>query len=816
MKTLLQDLRYACRLAVKSPGFTLIAALTLAVGIAANTTVFSWIDTILLRPIPGVSAPSELASFETLTPSGEFITTSYLDFRDYRDNLKLLAGLAAAQPRPLSVGPDERPERVWGELVSGNYFAVLGVRPVLGRAFSREEYGDKQGGYPVAVISTSLWRRDFNSDPRVIGKILRVNRQQLTVVGVAPEEFRGTIPGLQFEVWIPAMMGAQLNVMPDWMMKDRQTRSFLCVARLKPGVTLPQARAEIAGLAERMATAYADTNTGISATVLPIWKSHFGAQTLLLKPLQILMFLGGVVLLIVCANVANLLLARGAARRKEFSLRMSLGARRGRLVRQLLSESVLLASLGAAFGVPLAMWMRSALGYLVPPGILPIVLDNELNGDILAFTVIICVLACVISGIAPALSATRVELNEALNEGGRSGTAGSQSQRMRRLLVASEVALALVATIGAALFARSFHLARRLNPGFDAQHVIVSHLYLSTAGYSLPQRKEFCRRLADRLEAQPGIVSAVYADMIPLGFDTGPWEDLRIQGYTPGRSENMKIYRNVVSPGYFGLLRIPILDGRDFTAHDDEKSTPVMIVNQTFAKRFVAGRNPIGYKVHGWGKWFTIVGLVRDSKYHTPNEAPKPYFYVPFRQVYREDLAIAIYARTSGDAAQAVPILRREIQALDPAVGVFDAMPLTEFIETSLFPQKVAASLLSVLGAIALVLAAVGLYSVMAFMVSQRTQEIGIRLALGARATDVLGMVLRQGLMLTGVGLLAGVAAAFAVTRLASSLLIGVSATDPLIFGSGVLFLTAVAVVAALVPAYRATRVDPNTALRCQ
>jgi predicted permease len=816
VRTLLQDFRYACRLAAKSPGFTLVAALTLAVGIAANTTVFSWIDTVLLRPIPGASAPSELASFETLTPNGEFITTSYLDYRDYRDHLKLLSGLAVAQPRPLSIGADEHSERVWGELVSGNYFAVLGVRPPLGRPFSREEYGDKQGAYPVAVISQSLWQRHFSGDPHVIGRTLRVNRQQITIVGVAPAEFRGSVPGLTFEIWIPAMMGAQLNVMPDWMMNDRQTRSFMGIARLRPGVTLPQARAEMAALAKQMAVANADTNEGISATLLPVWKGHFGAQSLLLQPLRILMFLGAIVLLIVCANVANLLLARGATRRKEFSLRMSLGAGRMRLIRQLLSESILLAGLGALFGVPLALWMGNTLGYLLPPGVLPVVLNMQMNGDVLAFTVLVCVLACVISGVAPALQATRVELNEALNEGGRSGTTGAHSQRMRRTLVASEVALALVAIIGAGLFARSFQLARRINPGFDAQHVAVSHLYLSTSGYSVPQRKQFCRSLADRLRSQPGILSAAYADMVPMGFDTGPWEDLRILDYTPGRSENMKIYRNLVSPGYFDLLRIPLLQGRDFTEHDDEKSAPVMVVNQTFARRFLAGRNPIGYRVHGWGKWFTIVGVVRDSKYHTPNEAPMPYFYVPFLQVYREDLAIAFYVRTAADPTQALPLVRREIRSMDPGVGLFESMPLTEFMGASLFAQKVAASFLSALGAIALVLAAVGLYSVMAFSVSQRTQEIGIRLALGARPADVLGLILRQGLLLTGLGLAAGVAASLAITRLASGLLIGVSATDPLIFIAAAMFLTAVAAMASLIPAYRATRVDPNTALRCQ
>jgi len=803
-------------MALKSPGFTLVAVLTLAIGIAANTTVFSWIDTVLLRPIPGVADGKRLAAFETVTPDGKFITTSYLDYRDYRDHLTLLAGLAAATPSSLSIGEEDHAERVWGELVSGNYFAVLGVKPIAGRFFSPDEYGDKQGGYPVAVISYGLWNRLFHRDPSVIGKTVRVNRQQLTIIGVAPPEFRGILPGLTFEIWAPVMMATQLNVMPDWMVRDRQTRNMVGIARLKPGVTMPQAQAEVTGLARVMAKSDADTNEGIGAALLPVWRGHFGAQGVLVAPLEILMAVCGVVLLIVCANVANLLLARATARQKEFSVRMSLGAGRLRLIRQLLTESLVLAALGALASVPLMAFMGQSIGYLVPPSEFPVALNIQMNGDILLFTILVCGLACVVSGMAPALNTMRADINEVLKEGGRSGATGGRSQRMRGLLVIAEVALALVAIIGAGLFARSFQVARQINPGFDPQNVLVSNLNLSTAGYSVPARKLFCRRLRERLASAPGVVSAGYADMIPLGFDTGPWEDLRVDGYVPALSENMKIYRNVVAPGYFDLLRIPMLDGRDFTEQDDEKSQPVMIVNETFVQHFFGGRNAIGRRVHGWGDWFTIVGVVKNSKYHLPNEAPQPYFYVPFRQIYRADLRIAFYVRTAGGPSQALEAMRREVRSMDPSVGVFDAMQLTEYIGASLFPQKIAASLLTILGVIALVLAAVGLYSLMAYSITQRTHEIGIRMALGAQPVDVLGLVVREGMGLTLAGLMAGVAVALAVTRLASGLLVNVSATDPLIFGGAALFLAAVALAASYLPARRATRIDPNDALRCQ
>jgi predicted permease len=407
-------------------------------------------------------------------------------------------------------------------------------------------------------------------------------------------------------------------------------------------------------------------------------------------------------------------------------------------------------------------------------------------------------------------------MGDTLKDGGRSATAGSHSRRLRGALVVAEMALALVAIIGAGLFARSFQIARQINPGFDANHVVVSHLYLATAGYKVPDRKLLCRRLRDRLQAHPGIAAVAYADYIPLGFDPGPWEDLQIAGYVKGIGENMKIYRNVVSPGYFKLLGIAMLEGRDFTDQDDLRSAPVMIVNESFVRRFFGGGYAIGRRVHGWGHWFTVIGVVKDSKAHTPNEPPKPYFYVPFEQVYRADLQIAYYVRAKGDSDAALQTLRAEVRAMDPNIGVFDAVPMNEYITAALFPQKVAASLLAALGAMALALAAVGLYSVVSYSVTQRTQEIGIRMALGARAGDVLALVVRQGMALAASGLAVGVAAAIAVTRVASTLLVNVSATDPLIFAAAAIFLAVVALAASYLPARRATRIDPNVALRWQ
>lgn len=814
MRTLIQDLRYGFRVSLKQPGTALVAVLTLAVGVAAITTVFSWIDSTLLRPVPGVADAGQLTSFETLAPDGSPLMTSYPDYRDYRDHLKLISGLAVMKLTLFSLGQEEHPERVWGELVSGNYFAVLGVKPVLGRTFSPDEYGDGEGAYPVAVISQSLWQRVFNSDPRAVGRTIRVNRQPITIVGVASPEFRGSIPGLAEELWIPAMMATPLNAMPDWMLRDRHSREFDGIARLQPGVTIARARAEVAAMAHHLSQIHADVDQGLGATLFPMWQGHAGAQSLLLAPLEILMAVCCVVLLIVCANVANLQLARATGRRKEFSVRIAVGAGRWRLIRQLLTESLVLACFGSLAGAALASWTAQSIGYLVPPTGLPVALSVQMNADVLLFTVLVGVVVCLASGIAPALEASRVNLNDVMKEGGRGGTAGAGSHRMRGLLVVSEVALALVAIIAAGLFARSFAIARGLNAGFDPNGVLVSHLQLSTAGYSVADRKLFCQRLRERLETQPGIAAVSYADSIPLGFDYGSWEELEVQGYVPNRRESMHTYRNVIAPGYFRLLRIPLAEGRDFTTQDDEKSERVMIVNQEFVRRYFGGREGVGRQVRGWGRWFSVVGVARDSKYHTPSETPQPYIYVPFRQMYRADMEIAFYVRAAGDPNQALATMRREVRSMDPSLDLYDAVPLREFIQASLFPQKIAASLLAVLGAVALVLASLGLYSVMAYSISQRTHEIGIRMALGARPADVSLMMVSQGMRLAAAGLLIGMAGALAVTRIAARLLVKISPTDPTVFAGATLFLAAVALAASYIPAWRATRVDPNLALR--
>jgi predicted permease len=816
VRTLIQDLRYGSRISLKKPGSAVVAVLTLAVGIAATSTVFTWIDGTLLRPIQGVADADRLTSFETLAPDGRAMTTSYEDYRDYRDHLKLVSGIALFRPSVFSLGQENHPMRVFGELVSGNYFAVLGVKAALGRTFSPDEFGDNEGAYPVAVIGHGLWQSVFNSDPQIVGQTIQVNRQPLTVVGVAPANFYGGIAGLAEQIWVPATIAVRLNAMPDWMLKDRNSRMFAGIARLGPGVALAQARAELAAVASQLAKMYPNPDHGLSAGLFPMWQGHFGAQSLLLAPLEFLMAVCCVVLLIVCANVANLQLARAMGRQQEFSIRLAVGAGRRRLIRQLLTESLLLAALGTLAGALLAAWTSQALGYITPPTNMPVALHADLNGNILLFTAVVGLVACLASGIAAALHAASVDLNLTIKEGGRGTTGSKGSHRVRGLLVASEVALALVALVSAGLFARSFEIARKLDPGLNPEHVVVSHLQLGTAGYSVEERRLFCEGLRERLEAQPGIEAVSYADTVPEGFDCCSWEPVKVQGYLPDPGENMNIDRNIIAPGYFRLLGIPLLEGRDFTAQDQEKTEQVMIVSQTFAHRYFGGAEAIGRKVYGWGQWFTVVGVAGDSKYHTPNENTEPFLYVPFRQIYRADMAIALYVKAAGSTNQTVAMMRREVRALDPGLDLYDPMPLRDFIQASLFPQKMGASLLALLGAVAMLLAAIGLYSVMAYSISQRTHEIGVRMALGARPADVRRMMVRQGMEMAGMGLAAGVLAALALTRAAAGLLVKVSPSDPVVFAAATLFLAGVALVASYVPAVRATRIDPNQALREQ
>jgi|HubBroStandDraft_6_1064221.scaffolds.fasta_scaffold00872_5 predicted permease len=813
LENLAQDVRFGLRMLGKSPGFTSVAVLTLALGIGANTTIFSWIHSVLLNPLPGVGEANRVVALETLTPDGNWVPTSYLDFRDLRDNCKLVESMSVAKPMDLAVGNDVNIERVWGEVVSGNFFELLHVQPELGRFFTTAEVDHEQNTHALAILSHSFWMSHYQADPRVIGATVRINHFPYTIIGVAPAAFHGSMPGLTFDMWAPATMYGQLSSTGDATLRDRKWRTFRVLARLAPGDSIEQARDEVKSIAKRMAVADADTNDGMSATLLPMWKAHYGIQESLVGPFSILMAACGVLLLIVCANVGNLLLTRATTRQKEFSLRLALGAPRSRLIRQVLTESLLIGTGGMLAGLEIASLLLGSLGFLLPRSSTPSLTRAPIDTSVLLFAIAVAFATAMIAGAAPAFQAAKGNVNDALKEGGRTG-ASARSRRLRGLFVVSEMALAMVALIGAGLFVKSFIRLSEIRPGFDPEHVAIANLDISAANYNAEQADSYSQRLREQLERQPGVADVSYADYVPLGVNNGSWEDLEIRGFVPAPGENMKIYRTLAAPGYFELMKIKVLQGRDFNLKDDMTALPVMIVNEEFVRRFIPNGTAIGRQVNGWGKWFTIVGVVQDSKVYRLTEAPTPYFYVPIRQIYRPEMGLVFYVRTSGPMDGAILGIRRAAQAVDPAVPVFEATSLDDIIAGSLFGQRISASLLSVLASVALLLAAIGLYGVMSYSVEQRTNEIGIRVALGAQPRDVLRLVLSDGARLAGFGVAGGALAGVVLTRLLSSLLFGISATDPFTFGEVAILLTGVALLACAIPALRAMRVDPMVALR--
>jgi putative ABC transport system permease protein len=806
MRNVLEDLRFAMRVLRRTPTLTAVAVLTLALGIAATTTVFGWIDGMVLHPFHGARDDGQLAVLESVNASGMEHQVSYADSRDFQDSLSSISGLLLNQKGPASIGEGDNAYFAWYEGVSGNYFDVLGVKPVLGRAFARDEYGDRAKAF-TAVISYRVWKNYFHGDKSVLGRTVQINRYPVTIVGVAPPEFAGDFPGVALDVWVPASLAGE---------RERDARHFQAIVRLKPGVSLSQANAEAATVAARLARDFPKTNQGIGAQIVPIWKAQEGASSIVAWPLAILGAACVLVLLIACANVANLLLARSAARQTEFGIRAALGASPGRLSRQSIFESLLLAALATLVGLPLALWLENVLGYFVPPTGVPVSFNVQPSARVFLFAALVCVASALISGIPPAFQLVKRSLVDALKQGGRGGTRSAHAQRISGVLVVAETGLALTALVTLGLFFRSLNGLENAPAGFNHRNVTVCRLFLSTNNYTASEEQEFSRRLRAHLLAAAGVTSAAYSDSIPLGFGLGKWATVVVEGYASRPGEHLDVHHASVSPGYFDLLQIPLLAGRDFLAEDNETAPRVMIVNASFARRFFDGRDPVGRRVQVYGKPFTIVGMVKDSKYFKLSEAPQPYFYMSFDQVHygSGENGVAFYARTDRDARDLVPVLRREMSAIDPKSAGLTAMPLSDYISAAWFGSRIASFLLAVLGAISMLLAGVGLYGVMAYSVSQRTREIGIRMALGADPGGVLRIVMREGLLLALLGIAAGLAIALAATPQIAPLLYQVSPADPVSIAGAALFLIVVAVLASLVPALRATRVDPIRALR--
>ena len=811
MEALLQDLRYGWRMLAKAPGFTAVAVLTLAIGIGGNATVFSWIRSVLLNPLPGISHADQFVAVESVMPSGEYHTSSYPDYKDYRDRNDVFSGLIGFEMTgvDMSLRNDAPPERVWGLIATENYFDVLGVQAAMGRVFHPVP---NQGlnSVPYIVLGHALWVRRFGSDPKVLGRTVHLNGHPFTVIGVAPQNFYGTIVGINAEYFVPMMM--QPQILPGEDLEERWPTFVHMMGRLKPGVTMAQAQAELSTLDADFQKEYPNAEKGVGVFLTPVRGAHYGVQDFLRSVLGFLMIVALFVLLIACVNVANLLLARATSREREIAIRAALGASRKRLLRQLLIESLLLATAGGIGGIFLALWGANLLTFFLPPLHLPVGLPLGVDRAVLAFTLILSLGTGVIFGLAPAWRGSRADLNNSLKEGARGSGAGRGSHRLRDLLVVSEMMLATVLLMGAGLLLRSLHNAENKGPGFNSNHVTVAAFDLRATDYTGPQGSLYFDRLIERIRAYPGVQSVSSERFVPLWFTGRGYSSVKIQGYTPDPNEDMGIDFNVIGSDYFHTLQISLLNGRDFAEQDRADAPKVVIVNQTMANRFWPGANAVGHQVYVWDEWRTVVGIAHDIKYHRMNEDPRSFIYFP--QLQANGTEANILVRASLPTAAVIANVRAAAKSLDTKVQPIETDDLEGLLHVSLFANRIAATLASVLGALGMLLAGLGIYGVLSYSVSQRLREIGIRLALGAQTKDVLRLIVGHGLRLALVGAAVGALVSVMARRGMSSLLFGISATDPVTFVVVLCVVTLAAAFAAYIPARRAMRVDPMTALR--
>ena len=813
MENLVNDLRYGVRSLLKRPSFTIVAVLTLALGIGINTTVFSLANSVFLRQLP-VASPHNLVWLfsDNDNPS------SYPEYLEYRNQTDLFDGVLASEWIALNLGSEGHALRVEGAVVSANYFEVLGVTPKLGRTFSSEE--DKTQS-PVVVISDSLWQRQFGADQNVVGKSLVLNGQPFTVIGVAPREFVGTEEAFPREIWIPLLMKGVLRSTPQTPnndpLSDRRSRSFDVMARLKHGVTLSQAQAGMNVVASRLAQNYPESNTNFRVALYAAGNGRPIFRNLLKPVTQILLALVGLVLLIACANVGNLLLSRAVGRRKELAIRLTLGATRSRLIRQLLMESILLGCAGGLAGLILNFWLINFLAALKPPVPLPLNIEFHTDWRVLGFTLVISVLAGIVFGLVPAIQSSKHDLVPALKD--QSGQSGNRRSffSLRNALVIGQVSLSIVVLIGAGLFLRSLNHARAIDPGFDANHVLTLSFHTNAQGYDEKKAQQFYQQLTERIQTLPGVSNVSIAQSAPLSYFYAPalGAPMFVEGHEPPPGTNPPFAgMNIIGPNFFKTISVPLLQGRDFS-NQDQEGARVAIVNETLVQNFFPDGNVLGQRLRVLGRrpaTYEIVGVVKDSKYRSLGESPTPYIFVPYSQSPQPSMSVHVH--TNGDPKQLIAAIRRELQILDPNLPAFNVMTLADNIEISLFPARLGAVLLGVFGVLALLIASIGIYGVMSFGVSQRTREMGIRMALGAQRGDVLRMVILQGMKVAVIGVAIGSGLALASTRVVSSYLYDVSTTDPSTFVGMTLILIGVACLACYVPARRATRVDPLEALR--
>jgi len=821
--TLFQDIRYGVRVLLKSPGFVIAAVLSLALGIGANTTIFTMVNSMFLQPLPVENVAELMYVYGTDSNNsnnaaiGSTLPLSYPNFADYRAQNDVFTDMGAyGVPQGVSLGGGEKPTPVLGELVSGNYFSLLGVHVTKGRAFLPEE-DQTPGTHPVVVLNYKFWQRRFGGDDGIVGQTIRLNGHPFTVVGVAPAGFEGTFGSFSPDMWMPVMSYPyiQTTVLPGGPIdKNRRLLFFFTFGRLKPNVTLAQARGALVTIAKRLEQDFSNENKNRSVGLQPLQESTLppAFRSILLQGSILLMVIVGLVLLIACANIANLMMARASARRREFTVRLALGGARSRLISQLLTESVLVALPGGVLALIVAVFGRRLILSFIPPVLNSANINMPIDTTVLVFTFGVAIVSGIIFGLAPALRASNPDLVTELKE--RSGSFAPAGRiSVRTLLVFIQVALSVIALASAGLFIRSLDNARNVDLGFQKDNLIVATYDVSSNGYDVPRGRQYHKRVIEKIKSIPGVASVSLATVAPLSpsFQRTVFPEGR---ETAGNNSGILVFTNSVVPGYFDTIRLSLLRGRDFTDGDREGGMPAAIINEAMAKKFWPGEDALGkrFKFYGDPEYHTIVGITRTSKYVFIGEDPQSMAYSPLEQAYSPAMTLHVRATGSPDVLKST--VERELRALDRDVSVVNVVTGSELLNNSLFIQRTSATLLGIFGGIALVLAAVGIYGVMSYSVSQRSPEIGIRMALGAGRAEVLGMVLRQGMLIVASGLAAGLLVALGIGRLISRLLYGVDSSDLTTFGTTTIVLLIVALIANYLPARRATTVDPVTVMR--
>ncbi len=811
MRELLQDVRFALRQLRKNPAYTVAATVMLAVAICANGTVFSWINGTMLHPIPGARDMSSLVSVMrgqwNSSPTPPF---SYLDYRDLRDQNHSFEGIIGYHHDWIALTGGATPERIYVANVTANYFDVLGVKPLYGRFFRPEEEAAGRS-IPYVIISYSLWKTHFAGDPGIVGKPLEIARHPVTVIGITPKGFVGAAPGLRHDMWVtldPLGTGG-------WRMTDRSSSWLNVVGRLRPGVSREQANQDLETIMRRIVAAYPDDHLGTNTITLdPMWRSPFGANRYMATTLPILLSIAGIVLLLTCANVATLTLVRFVSRRREIAIRQSLGASRLRVVRQMVLEGVILALCAGAAALFLTLWTAKTLALFLPSNAIPIAINGMVDPGVVIAIVALAVLASLLCAAFPAWRSSQVPAAEVLKEESASVSGSKHNRRLLSGLVVAQVALSLALLVSSGLFLRTLRNIAHADPGFEQDHVLTASVGLNISGYPNDQRRLIRDKILQRVEALPGVTVASLTDWIPLTLSRKT-EDGYPEGYAPRPHESLEVGRADVSPRYFETMGIPILEGRDFTHDDNENAPRVLIVDQTAANRYWPGQDPIGKRLSipsMSSNLFTVVGVVKNSKHLMVSERPGPMIYMSYYQLPGPELIVQM--KTTGNPAEQLQAAERAIQEVDSRLPVYDVRTMREntaMASTFVVMQSTFAGIFAV---IALVLAATGIYGVMAYRTELRRHEIGIRVALGASRTDVMRLVLLQGMRLTAIGLALGLALSFGLTRVIAGLLYGVGANDPVTIFAVLILLAAMSLLACYLPAQRAMRVNPVTAIR--